>query len=617
MRFYRQLLLFMLAATVVPLVLGLVSLRLNEARLATQVLEAQREVADRLAERAGREVMGVLARVQQALGYAELDAISDEELRGLMAIVYRQAEDIVQVALLDGEGEARVPGVYLEDPRLHPEYAGRLGVSREEHAAFLARLPWQQALRAPAGSVVLGAPLARQAVPAGGLPVAVPVELAARGRPARWVAGVELSLAGLADALEGAIGPRGFCAWLLDEEGRALLPTRCGPAPEFHAFGLEVATWPPGSWANVAGDRLWAGARLEPLGWRLALMQPRELGWAQIRQARLASLGFTGLSILGLAVLGWAFSRRVTRDLRALEAAAVAYGQGRLDTRVEARSTAELDLLAGTFNRMGTELRASREEIEAWNRELTARVEQRTRELAVAQERLLETSKLAAIGQLGAGVAHEINNPLVGILGNVQLMLLKLPPEDPRREALVKIERAAKRTRDVVQKLLRFSEADGGTEHQPCDLHQVMEDALSLTQERILAQGVQVQWERAAEDPVVLADARQLTQVFLNLLDNARNAMPAGGRLTLATRRLADGVLAEVRDTGRGIPPENLGRIFEPFFTTKDVWTNTGLGLSEAYRIVADHGGHLEAESRSGHGSVFRVSLPVAEAADA
>ncbi|HSA23747.1 MAG TPA: ATP-binding protein [Myxococcota bacterium] len=620
MKLYRQLLLFMLTATIVPLVLGLISMALNEARVGEQILEQRREAALRLAERAGRDVMDVVERVQKALGYAELGRMTPEELRGLLAIVYKQSEDIVQVSLVDQSGLPVVPGLYLEEPSRYPEYVGRLAVSAEQHAAFEKRLPWRQAAEAPAGSAVIGAPVVQPGAALLALPLAIPVSTGAQA-PGRWTAGVELSLGGLSERLQAAAGLRGLTAALVDEDGRllahpdsqrVLARSSLADSPGFLALRGG-----PRSGALVADEAVHAYARVEPLGWALLLTQPRDVGWAEIRAIRASTLGWTGLSILGLATLGWGFSRRITRDLRAFELGAEAFARGDLATRIEAHGSAELELLAGTFNRMGSELQASRAEIEAWNRELAARVEARTRELELAQRRLLETGKLAAIGQLGAGVAHEINNPLVGILGNVQLLLLKLPEGDPRREALQKIERSAKRTREVVQNLLRFSEADADGEHMPCDLHKVMEDALSLTQERLLAQGIRVRWERAERLPRLLGAPRQLMQVFLNLVDNARVAMPQGGELCLATRATEEGVLAEVRDTGRGIPAENLKRIFEPFFTTKDVWTNTGLGLSVAYRIVAEHGGRIDVESEVGRGSAFRVVFPKMEGGDA
>jgi two-component system, NtrC family, sensor kinase len=620
MKLYRQLLLFMLTATIVPLVLGLVSMSLNEGEVAGKILEQRREAAERLAERAGRDVMDVVERVQKSLGYAELGRMTPEELRGLLAIVYKQSEDIDQVSLLDGAGLPVVPGLFLEEPARYPEYVGRLAVSPAEHAAFDSRLPWRKAAAAPAGSAVIGAPVTRPGAAALLLPLAIPVAPGAEAAT-RWTAGVELSLSGLGERLEAASGLRGWTAALVDEDGkllahpdarRVLARESLGDSPGF----LALRGGAP-SGALVADETVLAYARVEPLGWALLLTQPRDAGWAEIRSIRVSTLGWTGLSILGLAGLGWGFSRRITRDLRAFEAAAEAFGRGRLETRIEARSSAELRLLAGTFNKMGSELQSSRAEIEAWNRELAARVEARTRELELAQRRLLETSKLAAIGQLGAGVAHEINNPLVGILGNVQLLLLKMDEGDARREALIKIERSAKRTREVVQNLLRFSEADAEGEHVPCDLHKVLEDALSLTQERLLAQGIRIRWERAEHLPSLLGASRQLMQVFLNLVDNARIAMPQGGELCLRTRQTEEGVEVEVRDTGKGIPPEDLKRIFEPFFTTKDVWTNTGLGLSVAYRIVADHGGRIDVDSEVGRGSAFRVVFPRLESGDA
>ncbi len=611
MKLYQKLILFVLAATAIPLVIGLAILKHNEDQLHKRLLAARQESAVRLAEVAGREFTEILERVQRALGYVDVEQMSPEELKGLMGIVYKQSEDIVQVALLDAAGSELVDGVYLDDPGRYPEYAGRLGVSGDEHASFLAHLPLDQARKAPPSSAVVGKPhgLGRSGLP--GLSLVVPIDLS--GGAGRWMAAVEMRLDRLARRIHEAGEPRGLQAVLVDSDGLPISRSRLdgsGPAVARLTAGRSRGSF-------LHGDALYAFARVEPLGWGVVLTQPEDEAWAEVRRSRTITLAWTGVSILTLLALGLIFTGRITRNLRRFAAGAEAFSRGDLDVRVQLRSSDELGLLARTFNRMGDELKASREEIEAWNRELADRVEQRTRELEVAHRRLLRTSKLAAIGQLGAGVAHEVNNPLVGILGNAQLLLSKNPGDEKTRTALTKIESAAKRCRDVIQNLLRFSEQEAEAEHMPCDLGKVIEEAFSLTRERITSQGIRVVWELADGLPSVLGAHRQLMQVFLNLLNNARTAMEEGGEggvLTITSRLREDGLVeVQVRDTGRGIPKEYLERIFEPFFTTKDVWTSTGLGLSVAFRIVSDHGGRIEVESQPGEGSTFRVLLPVVE----
>jgi C4-dicarboxylate-specific signal transduction histidine kinase len=263
---------------------------------------------------------------------------------------------------------------------------------------------------------------------------------------------------------------------------------------------------------------------------------------------------------------------------------------------------------------MGGELEASRVELQRWNQELQTRVEERTAELKAAQAQLLEAQKLAAIGQLGAGVAHEINNPLAGILGNAQLLLLDRPADDRDAAMLRKIEAQAKRAKEITANLLRFSQQRPVADLRPLDLNKVVGDALSLVQTQIDTESIQLVQELEPGLPPVKGDGGHLAQVVLNLVSNARTAMAKSGekRLTLATSSAAGRVRLAVRDTGKGIPTASLSRVFEPFFTTKDVWSNVGLGLSVSFRIVSEHGGRIEVASEEGKGTTFTVDLPAA-----
>jgi two-component system NtrC family sensor kinase len=316
------------------------------------------------------------------------------------------------------------------------------------------------------------------------------------------------------------------------------------------------------------------------------------------------------------AVLGVSFlvARRTTRGLARIEAAARALGAGELSVRLPAAGDDEIAQVSRTFNGMAGELQAARVHLERWNEELQAEVEARTRELREAQARLVEAQKLAAIGQLGAGVAHEINNPLTGILGNAQLLLEARPAGHPDREPLAEIEALARRCRDVTRNLLRFSEQREEPRYEELDLNRVVADAVSLAQGQVRAAGIPLALDLASPAPRVRGDAGHLAQVVLSLVSNARTACLGrpGAGIAISTARLGDEVELSVKDGGKGIAPEHLPRIFEPFFTTKDQWSNVGLGLSVSYRIVTEHGGRFRVDSRPGAGSVFTVRLPSA-----
>ena len=613
MRLYQKLILFTLAATLVPLIVGFVVMKHNEQQLEKRLLKSREESAARQAEVVSREIGEILKRVRRALGYFTVEQMSQEELTGFLGLLYKQSEDIVQVALLDEAGNELAPGIYLDNPAQYPEYAGRLGVKELEHVAFVQKLPLEKARQVSLGSVILSTAYKLPQADTLGISFVIPWQVP--GREDKWYAAVELSLDWIIGRILETGGTRGWQAVMVDSAGKVIAhpdPAAVNgrrdlskdPAVARLVTGQKRGTF-------VHAEAVVGFAAVPDLGWGVIISQSREEAWAEVRRTRRVTVIGTSASILALLILGGIFTGRITRNLRRFVASAEEFAKGNLDARVQLKAKDELGVLAKTFNHMGQELKASREEIEEWNRELARRVEERTRELEEAHRRLLETSKLAAIGQLGAGVAHEINNPLVGILGNIQLMLLKFKGDEKQQEILKKVETAAKRCKDVTQNLLRFSEQEADPEHVEIDLHQVLQDAYSMTEQRIEAQEIETVWELEPDMPHVLGDHRQLMQVFFNLFSNARTAMESGGKLTVQSRWSQEGgVEVEVKDTGKGISPEHLARIFEPFFTTKDVWTNTGLGLSVAYRIISDHGGRISAESQEGQGSAFTVALP-------
>jgi len=232
------------------------------------------------------------------------------------------------------------------------------------------------------------------------------------------------------------------------------------------------------------------------------------------------------------------------------------------------------------------------------------------------EEQLQISDKMASVGLLAAGVAHEVNTPLTGISSFTQMLLSNADPDDPKTRMLEKIEQQTFRAAKIVNGLLTLSRSTGSnTEDQSrVDLNAVINDVLSLLEPQLMAGKLKVRRELCQSPALVLGIEQKLQQVFLNLFLNARDAMPKGGWLSVSTR-IEDGhVVAEVGDTGSGIPSEHLSRIYDPFFTTKSIGKGTGLGLSITYGIVREHGGALTCQSAVGQGTRFAVSLPEAEA---
>lgn len=231
------------------------------------------------------------------------------------------------------------------------------------------------------------------------------------------------------------------------------------------------------------------------------------------------------------------------------------------------------------------------------------------------QKKLIQSEKMAAVGMLASGVAHEINNPLAGILAFAQLLQKDMPAEGHVHEDLKEIENAAKRCKKIVEDLLTFARPQGEGAMTPLSVRDEVEKILPLARLNLRHNGVSIATDYEPDLPKVLGNSVRLQQVFLNLVNNAAQAMSAsGGEVTLKVRA-AKGqghILAEVIDTGCGIRKEDLPKIFDPFFTTKVKGEGTGLGLSICYSIVSEHGGRIEVESEVGKGSLFRVVLPAA-----
>jgi signal transduction histidine kinase len=230
-----------------------------------------------------------------------------------------------------------------------------------------------------------------------------------------------------------------------------------------------------------------------------------------------------------------------------------------------------------------------------------------------AERKLIQAEKLAAVGEMAAGIAHELNNPLTTVTGFTELVLDEIAEDAQSRPDLELILKEAKRARNVVRRLLDFSRRSE-SERTRVDINELMNDVLSLTGHLMHTSGVQLDVELGKNLPWVSVDRNQMKQVFLNLFHNALQAMPTGGELFIKTGARQRGgrkwVTASIKDTGAGISSENLERVFEPFFTTRSGDGGTGLGLSVSYGIVSDHGGEIEVSSEVGKGTNFNVWLP-------
>ena len=322
-----------------------------------------------------------------------------------------------------------------------------------------------------------------------------------------------------------------------------------------------------------------------------------------------ATLGF--FLIVGISYL---ITSTITRPLSEMVSVTQSIATGDLERRIKVKSKDEIGQLGLSFNRMVASLRKMRAELEEWANTLEQKVKERTEELAAMQNTLVQSQRLASLGKLAAGIAHEINNPLGGILVLSSLVVEDLKDDDPHRENLQEVIKQTMRCRDIVKGLLQFSrQEEGKTEY--VKVNDILNNTLSLIEKQALFHNIEVVKNLDVELPYILGDNSQLQQVFINVILNAVQAMKEIGTLTINTShdKKNDMVVIEISDTGCGIPEESIDRIFDPFFTTKEVGEGTGLGLSIAYGIVTKHHGRMRVKSKLGEGSTFTVKIPAVE----
>jgi len=322
---------------------------------------------------------------------------------------------------------------------------------------------------------------------------------------------------------------------------------------------------------------------------------------------------FLGITLMGMVLVSFVAVRvaqRISRPIQSMAAAARRVAEGDYSQKVEVLSTDETGYLAECFNRMTLELARATQELRQWAESLETKVEERTAQVRAMQGQLIQAEKLAAIGKLAAGVAHEINNPLTGILTNSSLMLQDLALDDPRRDDLQTIVDETLRCRKVVKGLLDFARQTKPLK-QAVNLNQVVEDVLNLVKNQAAFRNIAFNTGLQTNLPAVMADRDQMRQVVLNIVLNAAEAVPHGGEISVISRidRASNYVCLSITDTGPGIPEEIRSRLFEPFFTTKT--SGTGLGLAIAYGIMERHKGTIAVSSALGKGTTISLCLPV------
>ena len=345
---------------------------------------------------------------------------------------------------------------------------------------------------------------------------------------------------------------------------------------------------------------------------------------ANLAESSRTMVAYTVLAVMLISLATWLFVYRVVHQpIRRLKTGTERLTHGDLGYQIETGSRDEVGELAHSFNEMSRQLLNARDEITAWNRTLEDRVLEKTSELKKAAERMLHVEKMATIGKMAAVVAHEINNPLSGILTYSKLVKRWIErgifDDEPKRHEMAEnldlVATESRRCGDLVKNLLSFSRTN------PINLewiyvNPIVDRVVKLAAHKLEMAAIQIHVSAMEDMPVIRADAAQIEQVLLALTMNAIDAMPHGGNLWIATSVTDHSeLLLQVRDDGVGIPPDILPRLFEPFLTTKDTGKGVGLGLAISHNIVERHNGRIEVESTLGHGTTFNIYLPLSDEA--
>ncbi|HET8539893.1 MAG TPA: ATP-binding protein [Anaeromyxobacter sp.] len=609
MRFGAKIALVLLAVGVLPVaLLGLVSYTVARDELQRTVGRMQVQAANDLAlfiERTVTSSTESLALSTAAL--LPLEGFSRGELTQILQIPYRQLPFVAILALVDDRNAPVAGPAYEARPELEPALAAREPVRDADLAEFSRRLPPPPAAR---GETAMSAPYRSGR---GGLRVAVSQRLA---RNRSIVA--EVVLRDVEDRLAELSRGTGV-AYLVDGRGEVLAHGAADSRVTAEERRLpEVGYAKRISWSHLVhrndGARwLAAFAPVTRYGWGVVIAQPMAVAFGAAERLRFYTVAWSGVGLVLALSLGALLARRVTLPIQRLSRAAGAIAAGDYGAPVDESGRDELAELGRAFVRMTAEIRRRDEEIRAWNEELQKRVADRTAELKTAQDQILRTRKLAAIGSLAAGIAHELNNPMTAITGYLAILRKQAPEDGAQAEMIASAQEQATRMSRVVEDLRSFADQERATSGQRFSLGRTLAAALALYEDRLRASGIALTKRVDEPLPDAQGDPVQIQQVVAHLLENAINAMPRGGKLEVSLGTVdGDALRLRIADTGPGIPPAIRDRIFDPFFTTKERSGQVGLGLSVSHSIVEAHHGRILVDGAEGAGAAVTVLLPAA-----
>ncbi|HWE24393.1 MAG TPA: ATP-binding protein [Myxococcales bacterium] len=596
MSFRARLFAFLALTGVLPVaLLGWLSFSVHRAEVERTVSRAQATIAAEAARNVERTVASGIEGLRLSVGALPLDQLSNAELASVLRIPYRQLSFVDAIALLDAQGKSLAPPVWEHDAQKPDSF------SQHDLQALLQRAP--VALLEQTGTA-LGVPY-RGSTGTTRVPVALDL---GRGR----VLAAELSLKEIAGRLADLPGT----TFLAAQNGATLAGAAELSSEEKQLVAGAIASRAPLARLVRRTDGtewLAAAAPVGTMGWAVAVAQPARAALSGAVRVRVYTVFWAAVALVLTGVLGMMLARGLSAPVRELSQGVRALAEGRYDQKVAVESHDELGQLADGFNQMVGEIRRRDDEIRAWNSELQQRVEHRTAELKMAQDQILRTRRLAAIGSLGAGIAHELNNPLTAVAGLISLARKQLGDGSPQSDTLKQALEQARRVSKIVSDLRQFAEQERSDGGRRFSLEQPVQSALELYAEEMREKRIDVRQELKPGLREAQGDPVQIQQVIAHLLQNAIAAMPQGGELRIGLTDVGgDALKLTVSDTGKGIAPEIRERIFDPFFSTKDGAAGVGLGLSISHSIVEAHHGKLLVDSVPGRGATFTVLLPAA-----
>ncbi len=601
----RKLTLIILLVALVPLGLSAFSgLRIHQEAYDTKLTELRASASQR-----GATVTDTMLRLtRSSLSALVVDSIqwsslSEPERVGARWLVYQQSDDIAVVAVFDSKGRGIGSSLFRGEDS-DASLASHPQIAATELEAFAETIPFSSAQK---DGFAMGAVRASP----GGVAPYVPIAFSTPGTRVDepWVVAVYLSLQGPCKSLTDG-KPSGTSMSMVDVDGMILCSENAEKvgthvSPELLGGLGGENNW---SYQETGGDAYFVAKTTTESGWHVLVREARAKVVAPGRRIIYQMLFWFAVGLIAALIAGMILARGINGPIAVLTNGANALESGDLEHRIPLSGNDEFGRLSTSFNAMA-------DQIADWNRTLRDRVDEQTRDLKETQELLVESKKQAALATLGAGIAHEINNPLTGVLSMVQIARNKATKNGGQEKVIKMLEKAeveARRIRDIVQRMHDLSQATEGFRENLC-IREVLDESLESMADELVAADVDILDNVTEDGATVFGVLVELREVFTEIIRNSTRAM-VGAKvrtLTLRTEVVGRGLVSlDISDSGCGVAEEDIEKVFEPFFTAKDNWNSKGLGLSVVRRIITDHQGTIRLRKNKSGGVTVHIVLP-------